>query len=115
MGAFGVGGIGYMRFGEAEWLEVNRPVARLRSPGKGFEGRVAIVEDRAGGSAPPDSSQREEFHQGDRQRQEFQPKEVKILHLSDMHASVVVGLKFLEEAAEIGFAASTVGMSSVQW
>jgi len=63
MGAFGVGGIGYMRFGEAEWLEVNRPVARLRADGE---------------------------------------KEVKILHLSDMHASVVVGLKFLEEAVELG-------------
>jgi uncharacterized protein len=65
---------------------------------------VGVRDDRAGGSAPPDSSQREDFYQGNREGQRLQAREVKILHLSDMHASVVVGLKYLEEAVELGVA-----------
>lgn len=59
----GVAGLGYMRFGEAEWLEVNKPLARLRADGQ---------------------------------------TEIKILHLSDFHASHAVGLEFIQEAIELG-------------
>jgi uncharacterized protein len=52
-----------MHFGEAEWLEVNKPLARLRAAGQ---------------------------------------TEIKILHLSDFHASLTVGLDFIQEAVELG-------------
>lgn len=56
----GAGAVGYMHFGEANWLEANERELKL----------------------------------GDR--------EIRILHLSDLHASVVVGLDFIAEAIALG-------------
>jgi predicted MPP superfamily phosphohydrolase len=58
----GAGALGYMHFGEANWLEANERELKL----------------------------------GD--------TEIRILHLSDLHASVVVGLDFISDAIDMGLA-----------
>lgn len=58
----GAGGLGYMHFGEAQWLEINERKAELTRGGA----------------------------------------EVRILHLSDFHASSAVSLDFIREAVELG-------------
>jgi predicted MPP superfamily phosphohydrolase len=61
--ATGAGGLGYMRFGEAEWLEINSPQLALRN------------DDGAA--------------------------EVRLLHLSDFHASGVVSLAYIKRAIDL--------------
>jgi predicted MPP superfamily phosphohydrolase len=65
--ACGAGGFGYMRFGEAHWLEVNSHQVSLSPNGTSTEARP-----------------------------------VRILHLSDFHASPVVSLNYIREAIELG-------------
>jgi predicted MPP superfamily phosphohydrolase len=62
----GLGALAYMRFGEAEWLEVNQPSVKLRA------------------------------------RSTELPPKIRLLHLSDFHASPLVGLDFIQEAVELG-------------
>jgi len=64
--AGGAGGLGYMRFGEAEWLEVNEP--KMEIGGKG------------------------------------EKRELRVLHLSDFHASRIVGLEYIERAVDLAVA-----------
>src|ERR1041385_7469560 len=60
----GAGALAYMHFGEAEWLEVNRPSVKLTA---------------------------DEIW-----------REIRLLHLSDFHASPLVSLDFIQEAVELG-------------
>jgi uncharacterized protein len=60
----GVGGLGYMHFGEPHWLEINQPTLSLAPSGT----------------------------------------ELRVLHLSDFHASPVVSLDFIDHAVGLGAA-----------
>jgi predicted MPP superfamily phosphohydrolase len=67
----GVGVLGYMRFGEAEWLEVKEHEVRLGA------GDAKTTPDGSGSA-------------------------LRLLHLSDFHASAAVSLDYITRAIELG-------------